>query len=193
MLMSRMNEILSEDTNQFGPGTDLTISLLAVMLVIAMITMHLYRAAAATIKEQTEKIKWLEPRADVCEAAKSISGATVALIYEPAPDSDGELRCTAITHAGAPLNRPAQAGSAAHEAFETRRAVLVTDAAGARVGDHAAWLATGRPRSVLYQPLTRHGVALGVLVIGWSEDIQAGGTHTTIASLLAHEAAAKVR
>jgi diguanylate cyclase (GGDEF)-like protein len=45
---------------------------------------------------------------------------------------------------------------------------------------------------VLYQPLTRHGVALGVLVIGWSEDIRSGGTHTTIASLLAHEAAAVI-
>src|SRR5258706_492847 len=32
--MSRLHEILSDDTNQFGPGTDLTISMLAVMLVI---------------------------------------------------------------------------------------------------------------------------------------------------------------
>jgi diguanylate cyclase (GGDEF)-like protein len=31
-----------------------------------------------------------------------------------------------------------------------------------------------------------------VLVIGWPEEIQAGGTHTTIASLLAHEAAAVI-
>ena len=45
---------------------------------------------------------------------------------------------------------------------------------------------------MLYQPLTRHGVALGVLVIGWSEAIGSGGTHTTIASLLAHEAAAVI-
>jgi diguanylate cyclase (GGDEF)-like protein len=70
--------------------------------------------------------------------------------------------------------------------------VLVTDGPDARVGDPAGWRATGRPRSILYQPLTRHGVALGVLVVGWSEDIRAGGTHTTIASLLAHEAAAVI-
>jgi hypothetical protein len=41
--MSRLHEILSDDTNQFGPGTDLTISLLAVMLVIALITSRLYQ------------------------------------------------------------------------------------------------------------------------------------------------------
>jgi diguanylate cyclase (GGDEF)-like protein len=133
-----------------------------------------------------------EPRSDVCEAAKSISGATIALIYEPAPDGERELRSTAITQRDAPLHRTAGAGSAVHEAFETRRPVLVTGGPDARVGDPAGWRATGRPRSILYQPLTRHGVALGVLVVGWSEDIRAGGTHTTIASLLAHEAAAVI-
>ena len=133
-----------------------------------------------------------EPRADACEAARSISGATVALIYEPSPEDDGELRCTAITASAVPLNRAAGPGSAVQEAFKTCRPVLVTDTPEARVGDHAAWLASGRPRSVLYQPLTRHGVALGVLVIGWSEDIREGGTHTTVASLLAHEAAAVI-
>ena len=46
---------------------------------------------------------------------------------------------------------------------------------------------------MLYQPLTRRGVAEGVLVVGLGDDdIQAGGTHTTIASLLAHEAAAVI-
>src|SRR5947207_6307726 len=40
--MSRFSELLNDDTNQFGPGTDLTISLLAVMLVIAMIATFLY-------------------------------------------------------------------------------------------------------------------------------------------------------
>ena len=131
-----------------------------------------------------------EPRADVCEAAKSISGATVAILYEPAPDGE-ELRCTAITR-DVPLQHAAAPESAVQDAFRTRRAVLITDADGGRAGDRAAWVASGRPRSVLYQPLTRHGVALGVLVIGWSEAIGSGGTHTTIASLLAHEAAAVI-
>jgi len=38
-----LKELLSEDTNQFGPGTDLTISLIALLLVIALITSHLYQ------------------------------------------------------------------------------------------------------------------------------------------------------
>jgi diguanylate cyclase (GGDEF)-like protein len=132
-----------------------------------------------------------EPRVDVCQAARSISGAAVALIYEPVPDGE-ELRCTATTQRDVPLHRVAGGGSAVHEAFETGRPVLIDDVTGARVGDRAGWAAAGGPRSVLFQPLTRHGVALGVLVIGWSEEIRSGGTHTTVASLLAHEAAAVI-
>ncbi len=132
------------------------------------------------------------PRIDVCQAAKSISNATIALLYEPTADGEG-LVCTAVTQReGAALRKPAEAGSAVQEAFDTRRPVLVTGDVEARVGNRASWIATGRPRSVLYQPLTRHGVAQGVLVVGWADEIQAGGTHTTIASLLAHEAAAVI-
>jgi hypothetical protein len=40
--MKRLGELLSEDTNQFGPGTDLIISLLAVLLVMTIIASHLY-------------------------------------------------------------------------------------------------------------------------------------------------------
>jgi diguanylate cyclase (GGDEF)-like protein len=130
------------------------------------------------------------PRIDVCQAAKSISTATVALLYEP--EGTG-LVCTAVTQReAAALRQRADAGSAVEEAFQTRRPVLVTDDVEARVGSRASWIATGSPRSVLYQPLTRHGVALGVLVVGWADEIAAGSTHTTIASLLAHEAAAVI-
>lgn len=45
--MARLNDLLSEDTNQFGPGTDLTISLLAMMLVISLITSHMYEKEKA--------------------------------------------------------------------------------------------------------------------------------------------------
>ena len=132
------------------------------------------------------------PRIDVCQAAKSISNATIALLYEASTAGSG-LVCTAVTQReAAARGRRADEGSAVQEAFDTRRPVLVTTDVESRVGNRAAWIATGSPRSVLYQPLTRHGVAQGVLVIGWPEEIQAGGTHTTIASLLAHEAAAVI-
>jgi hypothetical protein len=41
--MRRLSDLLGDDTNQFGPGTDLTVSLLAVVLVVSLITSHLYR------------------------------------------------------------------------------------------------------------------------------------------------------
>jgi diguanylate cyclase (GGDEF)-like protein len=132
------------------------------------------------------------PRIDVCQAAKTISNATIGLLYEPAADGGG-LVCTAASQLEAEtLDKRAGADSAVQEAFDTRRAVLVTTDVEARVGNRASWIATGRPRSVLYQPLTRHGVAQGVLAMAWVDEIQAGSTHTTIASLLAHEAAAVI-
>lgn len=41
--MRRLNDFISEDTNQFGPGTDLMVSLMAVLLVMVLISGHLYR------------------------------------------------------------------------------------------------------------------------------------------------------
>jgi diguanylate cyclase (GGDEF)-like protein len=178
----------------------------AVSAIIGFATQQLVASVRRQAKEARSRERMLEqlgdvvhrlfdsrePRMDVCQAAKSISGATVALIYEPAPDGSG-LRCTAVTQReAAALNQLADPGSAVQEAFDTREAILVTDGIEARVGSRASWIATGRPRSVLFQPLTRHGIAQGVLVVGWAEQIQTGGTHATVASLLAHEAAAVI-
>jgi hypothetical protein len=41
--MRRLGEFISEDTNQFGPGTDLVISLVAVLMVMTLITSNLYK------------------------------------------------------------------------------------------------------------------------------------------------------
>jgi hypothetical protein len=49
--MSRWSDLLSDDTNQFGPGTDLTLSLLAVLLVIAMIATHEYHVQKANAED----------------------------------------------------------------------------------------------------------------------------------------------
>jgi diguanylate cyclase (GGDEF)-like protein len=178
----------------------------AVSAIIGFATQQLVASVRRQASQASERERMLEqlgdvvhrlfdsphPRIDACEAAKSISGATIALLYEPMADGDA-LICTAVTQReGAALRKRAEAGSAVQEAFETRRPVLVTTDVETRVGSRASWIATGRPRSVLYQPLTRHGVAQGVLVVGWADEIQAGGTHTTIASLLAHEAAAVI-
>jgi diguanylate cyclase (GGDEF)-like protein len=178
----------------------------AVSAIIGFATQRLVASVRRQASEARDRERMLEqlgdvvhrlfdsphPRVDICQAAKSIANATIALLYEPTLDGEG-LFCTAVTQReGAALHKHADAGSAVQEAFDTRRAVLVTTDVEARVGNRASWIATGRPRSVLCQPLTRHGVAQGVLVVGWADEIQPGGTHTTIASLLAHEAAAVI-
>jgi hypothetical protein len=47
--MRRLSQIIAEDTNQFGPGTDLMVSLLAVLLVMTFITAYLYRVETLRI------------------------------------------------------------------------------------------------------------------------------------------------
>ena len=74
------------------------------------------------------------PRVDVCGAARRISGATFALLYER--DAEGRLACTASAGIDA-----AAAGSGAHrhgavsDAFATGRPMLVTDDADLAVSD----------------------------------------------------------
>src|SRR5262245_55448545 len=41
--MARLKEYLSEDSNQYGPGTDLMISLMALLLIITFINSNLYQ------------------------------------------------------------------------------------------------------------------------------------------------------
>lgn len=50
--MRRLQDYLSEDSNQYGPGTDLIVSLLAVLLVMIFINGYLYRSE----KERTRRL-----------------------------------------------------------------------------------------------------------------------------------------
>jgi diguanylate cyclase (GGDEF)-like protein len=60
------------------------------------------------------------------------------------------------------------------------------------VGSIALWEAAGRPSSVLYEPLVKDGVTLGVLVVAWSDEVRPAEPRATVAALLAHEAAAVI-
>ncbi len=55
--MRRLNDFLTEDTNQFGPGTDLIVSLLAVLLVMVSATSHLYSEEVKKSQEHVEEIE----------------------------------------------------------------------------------------------------------------------------------------
>jgi diguanylate cyclase (GGDEF)-like protein len=133
-----------------------------------------------------------QPRVDVCEATRSISAASAALLYEPAAGTD-QLVCTA--HAG--IDVPAakltvDRRSAAYEAFQSGRSKLITQDVEAHIGLIELWIASGRPASLLYQPLLYGNARLGVLVIGWPTELRADGPRATVAALLAHEVAAVI-
>jgi diguanylate cyclase (GGDEF)-like protein len=132
-----------------------------------------------------------QPRVDVCEAAREISGATAALLYEP--DASAErLRCTAAAGIGGagPVGKAAGSKSnAASDVMRSGRAALVragTDAPG------APSTGASQSRTILYQPLRKGDVRVGVLVIIWPEDVVDGDPKATVAALLAHEAAAVI-
>ena len=131
-----------------------------------------------------------QPRGDVCRAAQSISGATVALLYEP--DADGHARCMAARGiAASAVGSRVPAEGDILDALLGGRPVLVSRNVENAVGAEL-WVAAGRPRAALFQPLLRQGVALGVLVVGWAEPVHGSDPRTTVIALLAHEAAAVI-
>jgi diguanylate cyclase (GGDEF)-like protein len=154
------------------------------------------RDREAMLERVTEVVHGLfespSPRSDVCEAAKTISGGVAALLYEPVAGT-AELRCTAATDLDVPaIGVRADPSSAAFEAFRSRSRKLVTEDVQAHVGSKKLWEASGRPASVLYQPLLRGDVQLGVLVVSWPDNVRAEGSRATVVALLAHEAAAVI-
>jgi len=133
-----------------------------------------------------------QPRIDVCEAARSISSASVALLYEPTADGD-QLVCTALAGIDLPSEKlTVDRTGAAYEAFDSGRPRLISKDVEAAVGLNDLWIAAGRPGSLLCQPLLKDGAHLGVLVIGWPDEVRAEGPRATVVALLAHEVAAVI-
>ena len=179
--------------------------MVAVSAIIGIATQRLVESVRTQARQARRRERMLEeladvvhglfdsarPRLDVCSAARRISGATVALLYEP--DGEQRLACTATAgmRAVAVASAPGR-DTAVVEAFQSARPVLVTDDVEGRVGGDDLWRAAGRPRAVLFQPLMRQGISLGVLVVGWGEMVPAGDPRPTVTALLAHEAAAVI-
>jgi diguanylate cyclase (GGDEF)-like protein len=132
-------------------------------------------------------------RADAVETICEISGATIVVLYEAGPGSE-VLRYTAATVADGtvPLHTPAAPDSAAYEAFRSRQPVMINDKPESRAANTAFWLAGGKPASVLYQPLVRGEVSIGVLIVGWAQRTQIDEPDVVLASLLGHQVAAVI-
>jgi diguanylate cyclase (GGDEF)-like protein len=132
-------------------------------------------------------------RAEVCEAARSISKASFAMLYEPA-GNHGALRTTAMAGIDvAPLEIVPGKSSAAGEAFVSRRSFLWSDGAEPGSFDRVMWETVGRPASMLFEPVFSGEEGVGVLVVGWPQKIRAGGTRATLITLLAHEVAVAIK
>jgi len=128
-------------------------------------------------------------RVEVCEAAKTISNASIAILYEPA-NAEGALRSTAMAGIEAP---PIEIGgderSGAREAFSTGRSVFFTVGCESEIFSTRVWEASGRPECILFEPLLRDGKSVGVLVVGWPHVVRLGGSRASVVGLLAHEVA----
>ena len=133
-----------------------------------------------------------QPRVDVCEAVRTISSASAAVLYEPTMGTE-QLVCTALAGIDMPAEQlTVDRRSAAYEAFRSGRPILITENVEAHIGLIELWIASGRPASLLYQPLLHGNVRVGVLVIGWPNELRAEGPRATVAALLAHEVAAVI-
>jgi diguanylate cyclase (GGDEF)-like protein len=190
------------------PNSQYRVALIAVTVysIIGLTTQGLVGRVKRGAKEARDRERMLEQvnelgrdlfsspraRAEICEAARTIGEADVAVLYEPA-GPDGAMRSSAIAGIEAePIEIPAEAGTAVHQAIESRRPVLVTEEPEQMVGSREPWEASGRPGTILYEPLLRGSEAVGVLVVGWRAEVSISDAAVTVVGLLAHEAAAVI-
>ena len=178
----------------------------AVSAIVGLATRNLVasvreKASEASSREQmlrliSEAMRRLmtspQARVDVCQAAMSIGEANAAALYEPLDDI-GTIVSTAIVGLQAEnIEIPADRPSAVREVFRTGRSTLLTENVAEHVASRALWEASGRPGSILYEPLMRGTETIGVLAVSWSGEIHPGGTQVAVVELLAHEAAAVI-
>jgi diguanylate cyclase (GGDEF)-like protein len=179
---------------------------LAVSTIIGFTTQRLMTHVRFQAREAEQREQMLEriaavmrglpnspgARAEVCEAAKTISNASFAVLFEPwgAP---GALRSTAMAGLTAPtLEILPESSSTVRDAFMSRQAILLTEASDATVLNRANWEIVGRPSSLLFEPVFRGTEPVGVLVVGWPQAITVGGSRATAIALLAHEVGATI-
>jgi diguanylate cyclase (GGDEF)-like protein len=134
-------------------------------------------------------------RIAICEAAKKVAGAALAMLYEPDPDGR-ELRVTSsfgnipapLLEAPRPFVGPA---SGEVRSFSSVQPVFVADA-----GDETTVsreLRDAGARSCLFQPVVRDGHSIGVLMVAWKRRVAAMPERLpSVLSLLAAEAAVAI-
>ena len=111
-----------------------------------------------------------DARAQICEAAIEIAEAGFAAIWEP----EGSDALVLTGHAGPPLERTrftlTGESSGTVRAFASRERYFVADAVGDQWRPQDEVLRTGVV-SMLFEPILRDGVPLGVLSVGWTHRV----------------------
>ena len=179
--------------------------LVVVSAIIGLTTQGLVKRVNLAAKEARDQRRMLEAvgdlirdlgssaqaRMEICEAARTIAEAGVAVLYEPT-GGDG-LRSTAIAGMEADqIEIPSGKGTVLQQAFTSGKRILLTEDVEERVGSHELWEATGRPTSILDEPLMRGSEVVGVLAVGWNDEVRVDGPRASVIALLAHEAAAVI-
>jgi diguanylate cyclase (GGDEF)-like protein len=179
---------------------------IAVSAIIGLVTQRLVTQARFQTAEAQDRERMLEQIADVvrnlshssrardevCEAAKTISNASMAILFEPV-NASGLLRSSAMAGLKAePLKIEPDEHSGAREAFRLGRSLFLDGDSESQFFNSEMWEHSGEPASVLFEPLLRGGTPVGVLVVGWPQAIRVGGTRATAIALLAHEVAAVI-
>ena len=174
--------------------------------IIALTVQRLYsrvRREAATSRRREQDLERVaaiardlsataDARAEICAAAVEISGASFAILLEP---EGSRLVATASsgTEAGPMVVEPTSEPSAALLAFNTRSAQLVNDAARSPLLNRRLWELNNRPAAVLFEPVLRGGVAIGVLLVAWDQAVDRGiSGPAVVIRLLAGEAASAI-
>jgi diguanylate cyclase (GGDEF)-like protein len=176
---------------------------IAVSAIIGLATQRLVTQAQAQAAEAQHRERMLEQiaevvrnlshssraRDEVCEAAKTLSNASMAILYEPM-NASGLLRSTAKAGLeGPPIEIAPDERSGALEAFRSGRSLFLDENSESPFFGGKIWALSGKPASVLFEPLLRGGEPVGVLVVGWPQAITVGGSRATAIALLAHEVA----
>jgi diguanylate cyclase (GGDEF)-like protein len=128
-------------------------------------------------------------RTDLSWGALKIADASVAVLYEPDPATD--MLCTSAI-AGLAVERlevPLDVHNPIGGAYLSGVPRLLVHSTASDVAIPEMWRAAGSPGTVLYQPLIRGGVAVGVLSVAWQAGYAVAGARENVIELLAHEAA----
>ncbi len=128
-----------------------------------------------------------DPRSEACDAARTVSGASAAILFERTDSGDVVSTATAGMDVG-PVTFPAAAVHPLHTAFATGLPRLISGLVEACSVYPELWEACGGPESILYQPVVRGDDVIGVLAVGWPTAMRASGARATVVALLAHEA-----